>query len=471
MKNKRVSSETGFILSVLSFLAFGCLIYFNMDQRLLGEGAKELISIINKDGFFYLHAERVFMFISEVLVVVGLKFNASLPTLKVLYNFNILVVSLLVYVYFIVKKDSIVGLYIVSSVLVGVGTNFFTHPFLEHLYSIIFCFLLIHILKSEKNSFTPFIVFPFIFLIASFYPSNVLYLITIFFLSKIDLKEKFVYSISSFIIALILIFVTEIPVENRLNSVLAIQLSPQLWLYSLLFNLDVSILILITCSIILKHYNKLILAIYLAISALPFIFTSYLPSYYFMLPVGISFIIMLNTTVYRKTTNVVLVMFVLALSIFKISYLGSQYSHIVNDLNSMIKVAKKCESNKFVIKNNPETEKYFHHTRELNLDENIRHSILLLSANTPSETVWIESYEFNNSLFGDLYFSEHSNGSEEGLINYLYDKRNIYTDKYRALYEYNAFYFGVSDLNNDYFQVSTDDGFKNIDYCLSSSPE
>lgn len=465
-KAKNISPFSALVLSIVCLGIYAIFIGYNLNERLLGEGAKELLGIINQEGFFYLHPERIFMFITEILAVIGVQLKLSLPALKFLYNYNLFFVSLIVYGYFIYQKDYGLGLLILVAQVTGLGSNFFTHPFLEHLYSILFCFVLIHLLKQKAKWLNTVVIVSLICLITSFYPSNILFVFGVLWLSKRRIKEKVIFGSLTLAVFVCALLVTEIPVNQKLDAVLGFALEPQLILGSAFFNLEVLILVAFTSFSLYKH-SRFMLILYLVIAIIPLMLSGYLPTYYLLLPVGLGVLYIYSMGLHKRSTTVLVLVVIGVLSLIKISLIGKQYSQVSNNLSHLISELHVCNMNKLIINSESSSAISYHNIKEISIDEHIRHAVLLMSADSSKNAIWIESFDFNQNQFGPIYREKHSNYNEEELINDLYIEELVKTPAYIQQYEYNKFYFTVNDLNSRYFEMDSSKNFININECTS----
>ena len=148
IKKIDISAIIGILISSLLFILVFRLIYFNPEPRMLREGAKELVSIINSESFFLLHPERIIFVVSQIFPVIGLKLNAPLETVFFLFNFNMFFISIVIYGVCILFKDYYAGIYLCAFQIIGTDYIFWTYPFLEQIYALLYSYLIFTLLRS-----------------------------------------------------------------------------------------------------------------------------------------------------------------------------------------------------------------------------------------------------------------------------------------------------------------------------------
>ena len=464
-KNITIINLLGLLLSGLFFTAVFILTLNNIEERLLNEGAKELISVINKKWFFLIHPERILFGISQLFPIIGLKLGLSLNSLIWLYSFNMLAIALLIYfICLLVFKDFYAGIYLCSFQIIGMGFNFYLYPFLEHIYGLLFCYLLYHFLKKLEKGEQKWmvVIIALIALITTIHPVCIIYIALLIFQSNITRNVKFMLVGFGGFMFLAALFYTEISINERANS-MSLGSIPTLFQQFVQYYLDLIILTIVTIVLVMcSKYRWYLWPLFLA-SIVPYIFYAQFPLCYFMLPVGFSLLLFLTSETKRNRPAIlVIITIVFAFNIYRIQQFKPVYVNILNNVILLLTKAETLGSSKIVLVRNQETELYFNNGLKFPLEESIKHSSLLLSSRKGVEhSLMIDSYDFTIEAFGKEIENGFKDSTKIAFVSSIYDKENDKTlyPKYFDQYEYCKYFFTNGNLNDNYFGISKEENY------------
>jgi len=470
-KDIRIMDLIGILISSLFYFILSYLTATYTEERLLNEGAKELIAVINSKTFFFLHPERMFMFITQLFPYIGIKLGGSLKLIVYLYSFNFILVSFSIYLICVYYKDYYAGIFLAALQLIGFYYNFYLYPFLEHLYAATFSYVLFHILKSYKqgNIWQPIITIPLSILVITFHPACIFYWVLLIIHLNFSTKQKLLLGFYGMIVWVTALFYTEISINSRAGG-LSLSIIPKMLSLFIHNHPDLIILLAMTLiTIIIKKKNTLILMALVIASSAPYIFYEQIPTYYFILPTGLSLLYFaINESL---KTNPLIVGTICVLFIFNfilINKIGGTYSSIHNTITDIISSARSKSGAKYIAIKDWEAESNFDNKYYFPLSESIKHSSLLLSSlNGPGGTVIIESYDFNKKVFRDFKIKQNKSDTDADIINFisgLYDSTtsNTLYPEYYNNYEYSKYFFTNKYINRRYFGINEEDKYQLI---------
>lgn len=470
IRQKLSSPAVGIAISTIFFLVLFCLIYFYPEERMLNEGAKELTSLLNKESFFLLHPERIFFVVSELFPYLAMKLGMPLNVIFQAYNLNLWLVSLLIYSFCIYQKDYLAGVYLSSFQIIGMTYTFWYFPFLEHVYSLLFCYLVFKILEiyiAKKQKWLLALVCMLIVLVLSLHPVGLLYLTIIIFLLNFGIKEKIIWAAYLLFFFIVFLYFTEVSVSNRIGI---FDLSQNYFRLFVKRFPDLVLLTLVSFYFILKSSNRWLLIPVFMAGLIPFVLYLRMPIAYFMLPTGICLLVLAINKQTRANLYILsFIGFLFVVSINRINKPLKEYKQANAVIDELINNARSQTGHKFIIIRNDSTEKYFYLPEPLNLDEMIKHTSLLYSS-ISGEPVIIESLDFNKTNF-----SHEFNYTESDSVDYNKVKRFI-SDIYDSYpgdllypeffdeYEYAKYFFTNKAINQRYFKIEIDQNYKMLDF-------
>lgn len=454
-------------LSLLFFLVIFLLDFLYVEERLLHEGGKELIGLINNESFFLLHPERLLMLISQIFPLAGIYSGCSLGILAFLFSLNLLFITFAIFLICLYLKDYSAGIFLCAFHVIGMGRNFFLYSFLEDIYALIFCYLLIHIINNKfQFRYKSFVIALFIILISSVHPPCVVYSWLIILRLPFSNREKISYSLLSIGTLLVTLIYTEISIESRVNAMNISLVLPRLIGFAIKFP-DLLLLAVATLYLIVKAQNRKVLLILFVISITPYIFYYQLPTVYFALPCGFSLLFLITDE--KLKNNKLVQLLLMALFIFQVIRIidhGEGYKLITADIKQLITTSQKIGGSKFILIKSDSNKHYFENNLDFALAESIKHTSLLFSSkNQHRNSVIIESFDFNYEAFdGARYFSRKVKNEDEivNFIESLYEDttcNNLY-EKRKYKYEYSKYFDMNQHLNSKYFFIRKEDTYK-----------
>lgn len=458
------SNAFNIAISSLSFLMTSFLIINFTEERMLNEGAKEFLSVVNTESFFLIWKERILLLFSQITTVIGLKIGLDLKSLIYLYSTQLIVIQLIIFIYLFIKKDYITSFYLSISSIIGISYSFFLYPFLEHLYAITFCFILLEIYKLRTDLFTRFLQFVLIALITSIYPTVIIIVILSILLSRLSSYAKFIHIGFAISIFLMSIIFTEVSVNTRVASF-------DLGKISIFFpifiqqHFDLFLLFLFTLLFAFRNNYVLFILPIILVSSIPYFFHFQIRPYHYMLPVGISIIYFAyNDALKNKTVIKFFFLVLFFINSFNVYALGMQYRQYKYKVVNLINQLSDFKSSKLILVS--ETRLFEDDCRKLdiNIEETIKHVSLLFSGlQNPDNPVVIEDYFFNkNTFLSDLDCDNQNSECLINLISKLYDNTNE-TDLYNLYfdqYEYSKYFFTNHAVNQKYFKINPIDEYE-----------
>lgn len=450
-------------ISSLSFFVTSFLIIYFTEERMLNEGAKEFISVINNECFFLIWKERILLAFSQISTVLGLKLGFELKTLVYLYSTQLILIQLIVYIYFLIRKEYLSSFYLSISSIIGISYSFFLYPFLEHLYAITFCFILLEIYKLRTTFFTLFVQVLLIALITSIYPTAVVLVVLSILLSRLSGKAKLFHIGFAGAIFLISIIFTEVAVNSRVDSF-------DLRKVSLFFPIFIQqyfglfLLMLINILFAIRSKYALFILPIILFSSIPYFFHFQIRPYHYMLPVGVSIIYFAYNDLLKNNTFIKFFFFVLFLiNSYEVYALGLQYRQYKFKVANLINQLPKQENNKFILVSEKRLFEDDCRKLDINIEETIKHvSLLFSSLQNQNNPIIIEDYFFNKNTFLSDFDCDNQNAEcIKSLINKLYaytnerDLYNLYFDKY----EYSKYFFSNQSINQKYFKIDQHDEY------------
>lgn len=451
------------VISSISFLITSFLILYFTEERMLNEGAKEFLSVVNTESFFLIWKERILLLFSQITTVIGLKIGLDLKSLIYLYSTQLIVIQLIIFIYLFIKKDYITSFYLSISSIIGISYSFFLYPFLEHLYAITFCFILLEIYKLRTDLFTRFLQFVLIALITSIYPTVIIIVILSILLSRLSSYAKFIHIGFAISIFLISIIFTEVSVNTRVASFDLGKISTFFPVF-IQQHFDLFLLFLFTLSFAYRNNYVLFILPIILVSSIPYFFHFQIRPYHYMLPVGISIIYFAyNDALKNKTFIKFFFLGLFFINSFNVFVLGMQYRQYKVKIVNLINQLSDFDSSKFILVS--ETRLFEDECRKLdiNIEETIKHvSLLFSSLENADNSIIIEDYFFNkNTFLSDFECSNQDSECKLSLITNLYnntnekDLYNLYFDKY----EYSKYFFTNQSINKKYFNIDNNDSY------------
>ena len=463
------SNLFGIVLSLLCFAAVFILTICNPEERYLNEGAKELVCLINAESFFLLHPERLFFVLSQVFPLIGIKLGASLETIFMLHNLSLFFYSIIIYIICAWGfKDYFAGVFLSSFQVVGISFIFWTQPFLEPIYILLFCYLLQHIFRKyafSNNKKWLLIIIPLIFFIQTLHPPlAILFVAIVVSTSEIPLLRKFVFGIFSITILFAILQFSEVSISIRYET---LNLFKSHFLKFIKDFPDVVILLSFTSFFLFSTLKKWHVWPVFALCLLPIILYRQVPLGYITLPCGFCLLYLANKISNKK--NVITIILVICIFVFNIKLVNDalpNYQTALTYLNQIIDTHQNEPTSKFILmRDRPNAEQKFF-TYTFSLEETIKHSSLLYSTlNKDTKPIIIESLDFNSQYYNK---SDSLKTNEEiiAFINQLYEinpNRQLYPERQHQ-YEYSKYYFTNHHINKKYFDIDLSGEYKVLEY-------
>lgn len=441
----------GFVTAVIA-----CYLSFSLTNlRLIDEGAKELMGMLNHGFFFLLDVERFPLVFSRLLPWTLSLFSSDLPIIMHAYSVNLLVLTGIYYLIRLSKKDYNGGVYLMGFSIAGISYTFYLQPFLEHFYAIFFCLIFLDLMKKDQKQHPKWKYILGIILIicvVCIYPTCLLLAMLSISLTHINRIARYSFWAFAILTSLIALHFSVIPVENKVES-LDLSYTHNAFVYLLKqYGVLISIAA-IGLSVLMKRKEWMSVILFLA-SMFPFLLSGQVREYQFVLAIGAITIVLYQ---FRDLNFSRLLGCVYAVLFFasacKIYALKPVYQGQLNEIEMLIQSARNNKVAKGILLNYSTSVS----GTELEFDEFIRHaSILHSSLDKQHQTVVIESARFiQKVLIGPEYekdvislmsaTEEYFNTSTQIRLPEDLSERYEYVKYYTTNYFFNDRYFKISD--------------------------
>ncbi len=451
---KQLTPFMQLILSTLSLLLLAFVHIYWSEEKLLNEGAKELVNIINGKRIFLLHPERWPLFITQILPVVGVWMELQLKWLVYLYSFNVVFVTTLISVTCMIMGERMAGFYLTAINFIGIGLGFFLYPFSEPLYALLFSYLLWRLLSVMDDSPTRMVFAALLVVYISFFHQNAfLFPILAVLAAGLSLRTSALLWGLSIAVFLVSLMLTEIDAESRFSMLRLTIYGPFHFASSYPVITALALVSLVHCWTRLHSIGWFIVLI---TALVPALFYEQVPDSYSLITAGSTVFYWATSTSHRPRWWIV---GVIAISIFVnltiVFSIGQSHREIKTVVCQLVQTAQEKGNRKNAITAQLISDPYMRHHFESLMDGAIRHSSLIFSSLDGPET----SVVIDNMTFHRLHFPSAFSKSENELLSLhrLYDTTEC-ENLHESLgheYEYARYFFTNPCLNDYYFDVGT----------------
>ncbi|MDA9120726.1 hypothetical protein N9J52_01680 [Flavobacteriales bacterium] len=442
------------VLSIFSLLLLATVHIYWSEEKLLNEGGKELVNIINGKKIFLLHPERWPLFITQILPVVGVWMELQLKWLVYLYSFNVVFITVLISVACMRMGERMAGFYLTAINFIGIGLGFFLYPFSEPLYALLFSYLLWRLLSVMDDSPTRMVFAALLVVyISSFHQNAFLFPMLAVLAAGLSLRATALLWGLSIVVFLVSLILTEVDAGSRLSMLELTIYGPLHFASSYPVITALALASLVHCWTRLHGIGWFIVLI---TSLVPALFYEQVPDSYSLITAGSTVFYWATYTRHRPRWWIV---GVIAISIFFnltiVSSIGQRNREIKNVVCELVQTAQEKGNKKNATTSQLISDPYMRHHFESLMDGAIRHSSLIFSSLDGSET----SVVIDDVAFHRLHFPSAFSKSENELLSLhrLYDT-TVCENLHESLgheYEYARYFFTNPCLNDYYFDVGT----------------
>lgn len=456
----------GLLISLVCLLLLGIISFLYTEERMLNEGAKELIGMLNKEGFFLLDRERILMPATQIFAYLGMKLGLPLNSILYLYSMNTFLVTLAIFLVCIRMGDYHAGIYLCAFQVVGISHSFFLYPFLELVYALLFSYLLYRTLDlySPDSRWVILPVILMVLLVTTIYPVSILLVALVLIRSRLTGKWKAGLLLFSAVCLAASLLYTEIPAGAKLATLDPFDHTGRRLV--LLAEKYPDLLLLYAAGLYAawRSERRCLLLALAVLSGIPFLFNYQVGIYQFVLPSGMS--LMLFATHPRWCKNAIVLVFIislLAFNLYRLHHVKWLYGESGAVVERLIQSARQAGGTKFILVGDPDGGISGDLPLKYPLEESIRHSSLLMSSvGGPTGSVIIESLSFNQDHFMPDTATFEEPGEIIRFMGGLYEDtttRSLYPN-YAAQYEYCKYLFTYKSVNKRYFGISDRDEYR-----------
>ena len=442
------------VLSIFSLLLLATVHVYWSEEKLLNEGGKELVNIINGKKIFLLHPERWPLFITQILPVVGVWMKFPLKWLVYLYSFNVVFITTLISIICMRMGERMAGFYLTAINFIGIGLGFFLYPFSEPLHALLFSYLLWRVLSAMDDSHarTVFATLLVVY-ISSFHQNTFLFPMLAVLAAGLSLRTSALLcglSIAVFLLSLIL---TEVDAESRFSMLRLTIGGPLHFASTYPVITTLTLVSLVHCWTRLYSIGWFIVLI---TSLVPALFYEQAPDSYSLITTGSTVFYWATSTPHRHrwwTVGTIAVSILVNLAV--VFSIGRSNQEMKTMVCHLVQTAQEKGNKKNAITFQQISDASIGNNFESLMDGAIRHSSLIFSSlDGPKTSVLIDDIAFHRQHFPSA-FSKSEN--ELMSLHHLYDStacENLHKS-YGHEYEYARYFFTNPCLNEDYFDVGT----------------
>lgn len=443
------------VLSSLSLLLLTFVHVYWSEEKLLNEGGKELVNIINGRQIFLLHPERWPLFITQVLPVLGVWMQLPLKWLVYLYSLNVVFITVVISVFCMRMGDRMGGFYLTAINFVGIGLGFFLYPFSEPLHALLFSYLLWRVLSVVGDISSTRMVFVTLLVvyISSFHQNAFFFPIIAVLAAGVSVRTSVLLGGLSIAVFLVSLGLTEVDAESRFSMLRFTICGPLHFASSYPVITALALVSLVHCW---TRRHSIGWFIVLVTSLVPAFFYEIVPDSYSLITTGTTVFYWATSTPHRnRLWVVVLISTSIFLNLTMVFSIGKSNRDIKTMVCLLVEIAQEKDNKKNAITLRQISDTSISHHFESLMDGAIRYSSLIFSSlEGPEKSVVIDDVEFYKRHFPSA-FSGHEN--ELMSLHRLYDPKaceNLH-ESLGYEYEYTRYFFTNPCLNKDYFDIGT----------------